>query len=59
METSPNINPIIWREEKVSLNISTQIQRANIALATEKITDHLQSHEPFFSAKSQKVLHIT
>lgn len=59
METSPNINQIIWIGVKVSLNIKNQIPNANTALATEKITAHLPSHDQFLSAKSRKVLHIT
>ena len=58
MEAKPSTNQTICKVVKLSLNITIHIANANIALATEKITDHLPSHEPFLSANNRKVLHI-
>ncbi|MEI6673077.1 MAG: hypothetical protein WCL02_07320 [bacterium] len=58
IEISHVHTPIICSRVKCSLNKKIPINTHNDALATEKITDHLPSHDPFFKAKSQNILQI-
>jgi hypothetical protein len=46
------------RVVKLSLKKIIPISRANHALAIEKITEPLPSHDQFLSAKSRKILQI-
>ena len=57
MEISQAQTPIICSVVKCSLNKNTPINTHNEALATEKITEPLPSHDPFFNANNRKILH--
>jgi len=58
MDTIPIPAPIACSVVKLSLNKNIPIISAIPALAIEKISAHLPSHEPFFNANNQKILQI-